>query len=183
MLPSVVLINGSFGVGKTSVARELRRRVSGSVIYDPEWTGWVIQRLPSWVHLRGRGTTDFQDVDLWRSSVVSGTRLFRTFAAGPVFVPMTFSRLEYLTYVVSGIRSFEPNVRVYCLMAPLETIRQRIRDRGTPTDESEKRWISRRTEECVRAHEDPRFGERVDTEDRSIVEVVDEILARLQGPV
>ena len=34
MLPSVVLINGSFGVGKTSVARALRRRVAGSVIYE-----------------------------------------------------------------------------------------------------------------------------------------------------
>src|SRR5206468_578597 len=155
MMPSVVMINGSFGVGKTSVARELRRRVSGSVIYDPEWAGWLIQRLPSWVHLRGRGTDDFQDVALWRSSVVAGIRLFRTFARGPVFVPMTFSNLEYLSYVLSGIRSFEPNVRLFCLTASLESIRNRIRDRGTAIDESETSWIMRHTKECVRAHEDP----------------------------
>ena len=76
-MPSVVLINGSFGVGKTSVARDLRRRISGSVIYDPEWTGWAIQRLPSWVYLSGDDTDDFQDVNLWRSSVVAGIELVR----------------------------------------------------------------------------------------------------------
>ena len=178
-MPSVVMINGSFGVGKTSVARCLRRRVSGSVIYDPEWTGWVIQRLPSWVHLRGRGTDDFQDVDLWRSSVVAGIRLFRAVAPGPVFVPMTFSSPEYLAHILSGIRPFEPTVRVFCLLASLETIRRRIQDRGTPIDESAS-WILRRTEECVRAHKDPRFGEGINTEGRSITEVVEEILAKLQ---
>ena len=182
-MPSVVLINGSFGVGKTSAARELSRRVSGSVIYDPEWTGWVIQRLPSWVRLCGRGTDDFQDVDLWRRSVVAGTRLFRTFAPGPVFVPMTFSNLEYLMYVLAGIRSFEPNVRVFCLLASLESIRKRIRERGTAVDPAEASWIFRRTEECVRAHQDPRSGERIDTECRSISDVAQEILARLQGAV
>jgi hypothetical protein len=179
MLPSVVLINGSFGVGKTSVARALRRRVAGSVIYDPEWAGLAIQRLPSSVRLRGRGTGDFQDVDLWRRSVVAGTRLFQACARGPVLVPMTFSNPEYLAEVLSGIRSFEPNVRVFCLLASLDIIRARIRGRGTPVDGPGAGWIVKRTEECVRAHEDPRFGERVDTEGRSIVEVAEGILAAL----
>ena len=179
MTPSVVLINGSFGVGKTSVARDLRRRISGSVIYDPEWAGWAIQRLPSWVHPSGDGTDDFQDVNLWRSSVVAGIRLFRAFAPGPVLVPMTFSRLEYLTQILSGIRSFEPEVRVFCLMASLESIRKRLHGRGTPIDESAT-WILRRTEECVRAHQDPCFGEGVDTEGRSIADVVEEVLSKLQ---
>jgi hypothetical protein len=174
MLPSVVFINGSFGVGKTSVARELRRLVSRSAIYDPEWTGWVIQRLPSWVRLRGRGTDDFQDVDVWRNSVVAGTRIFRAFARGPVFVPMTFSNLEYLSYVLSGIRSFEPRVRVFCLLASLETIRKRISDRDI--DALQASWVLRRAEECVRAHSDPAFGERVETEGRSVVDIAEGII-------
>lgn len=149
---------------------------------NPEWAGWVIQRLPSWIHLSGRGTTDFQDVDLWRSSVVAGIRLFRKFARGPVLAPMTFSRLDYLTPILSGIRTFEPRVRVFCLVATLETIQKRLHDRGTPVGES-KSWLSKRTMECVRSHEDPSFGERVDTEGRSITDVVEEILARLQEPV
>ena len=179
MIPTVVMINGSFGVGKTTVARELKRRIAGSVIYDPEWAGLAIQRLPSWVHLSGGRTNDFQDVDLWRRSVVAGIRLFRGIASGPVLTPMAFSRLEYLMPILSGIRSFEPRVRMFCLVASLETIRKRLHDRGTPID-GPKSWLSRRTEECVQAHEDPRFGERVDTEERSITDVVEEILARLQ---
>jgi hypothetical protein len=181
MIPTVVMINGSFGVGKTSVARGLKRRIAGSAIYDPEWAGLVIQRLPSWIHLSGRGTDDFQDVDLWRSSVVAGIRLFRGIGRGPVLAPMTFSRLDYLTPVLSGIRSFEPQVRVFCLVATLETIRKRLHDRGTPVGAS-KSWLSKRTMECVRAHEDPSFGERLDTEGRSITDVVEEMLARLQRP-
>ena len=83
MMPSVVLINGSFGVGKTSVARELKRRVPGSVIYDPEWAGLVMQRASR--ALLGRSSVgDFQDLRIWRRSVAPGTRLFRTFAKGPV---------------------------------------------------------------------------------------------------
>ena len=103
--------------GRRAWGRDLRRRISGSVIYYPEWAGWMIQRLPSWMHLRGDGTDDFQDVDLWRSSVVGGIRLFRAFAPGPVLVPMTFSNLEYLAFITSGIRLFEPEVRVFCLLA------------------------------------------------------------------
>lgn len=40
-MTSVILINGSFGVGKTSVARALRARLAHSAIYDPEVVGWV----------------------------------------------------------------------------------------------------------------------------------------------
>ena len=35
----IVLINGSFGIGKSTVARLLRRRVPRSLVYNPEWAG------------------------------------------------------------------------------------------------------------------------------------------------
>src|SRR5437763_7193801 len=97
----VVIINGSFGVGKTTVARLLRGVLHGSVIYDPEWVGMALMRLPKRFGLKGRD--DFQDVALWRSSVAAGVRLFRSFARGPVIIPMTFSRRDYLDEVVAGI--------------------------------------------------------------------------------
>ena len=58
----IVIINGSFGVGKTTVARLLRSALSGSVIYDPEWAGSALVRLPAWVRLQGAGTDDFQNI-------------------------------------------------------------------------------------------------------------------------
>ena len=57
----ILIINGAFGVGKTTVAALLHRALPGSMIYDPERVGSVLMRLPSWIHLRGRGTDDFQD--------------------------------------------------------------------------------------------------------------------------
>jgi len=41
----VILINGAFGIGKTTVARALSRRIPGSVICDPELIGFVLQRF------------------------------------------------------------------------------------------------------------------------------------------
>jgi hypothetical protein len=176
---SVVLINGSFGVGKTTVARALRTRAPGAVIYDPEWIGSAIRRLPRWIALRGHGTDDFQDIAIWRKSVAAGTRVFGALTTGPVIVPMTFSNLAYLDEVLRGIRAFAPDTRVFCLTASLDCIRQRLIARGTPVTGPEASWIQRRTQQCVRAHADPRFGELIDTKGRSVTDIVDRITTSL----
>ena len=84
----ILLINGSLGVGKTTVGRILRQRIAGSVLYNPEWAGSVLMRLP--IQFKGSGTDDFQDIDLWRKSVVSGIKIFRSIARDTVIVPMAF---------------------------------------------------------------------------------------------
>jgi hypothetical protein len=91
----VVLLNGSFGVGKTTVARLLRSSWAGSVVYDPEWCGLALMRLPRSV--TGGRADDFQDMALWRKSVISGARLFRLFfadgyRANDDFPPRLFQR-------------------------------------------------------------------------------------------
>jgi hypothetical protein len=169
----IVLLNGSFGVGKSTVASLLRRSFARSVVYDPEWAGSILMRLPKWIPLRGSGTDDFQDIDLWRRSAISGAKLFGKIAPGFVIVPMTFSRRDYFDEVVSGIRSADPQFRTFCLRATLPTIQRRLAERG-----SGGAWLARRVKECVDAHCDPHFGEPVDTESRSARQVADEILAR-----
>ncbi len=113
----IVMINGSFGVGKTTVAKLLSDALPWSAVYDPEIVGSVLMRLPNWIKLKGSGTDDFQDIDLWRNSVVAGAWLSRFLVPGPVIVPMTFSRRDYFDEVVTGIKRFEPDLRVFCLMA------------------------------------------------------------------
>jgi len=180
VIPSVVLINGSFGIGKTSVARELRRRLSGSVIYDPEWAGLAMQYLRRGLLLQRR-PGDFQEYALWQRSVPLGVRMMRLVAAGPVLVPMAFSDLARFESILAGIRGFEPNARAFCLVAPLDTVRARLRGRGTPLDGPESEFAVRRSHECVSAHADPRFGESVDTENRSIDDVANTILSAMAG--
>lgn len=173
----VVMINGSFGVGKTTVASLLRKSLPGSVIYDPEWAGFALRRLPAWIKLEGIGTDDYQNIRLWRKSAVAGTRLFHRFASGPVIVPMTFSDRTYFDEVVTGIRSFAPDLKVFCLRASLSTIRGRLLRRGTQPVETV--WIARRVIECAEAHRDLHFGEPIETDDRTPTQVAQEIIGRL----
>lgn len=175
----VILVNGSFGVGKTVVARGLRAVLPGSAIYDPEYVGSVLRRLPRWVPLSGSGTDDFQDMPAWRRSAILGTRITCSVRPGPVVVPMTFDNRDYFHEVWGGIAALQPTARAFCLTATAPTIRERLLRRGTDPDGP---WISRRVRECISAHVDDSFGCRVDTEKRSVDEIVSEIIRRLQHP-
>jgi hypothetical protein len=175
----IVMINGSFGVGKTTVAKLLRDALKGSAIYDPEWVGIAMMRLPRWVKLKGSGTGDFQNIGLWRGSAVAGVRLFRLFASGPVIVPMTFSCRAYFDEVATGFRRLDPELRVFCLKASLPTIKTRLVARGTRIEGAGAEWMARRIVECTEAHRDTHFGEPVETEDRTAREVAQDIAARL----
>jgi hypothetical protein len=174
----IVLLNGSFGVGKSTVAGLLRKRLKGAIIYDPEWTGSVLQRLPEWLNFKGSGTDDFQNLHAWRRSVIAGTKLFGRIARGPVLVPMTFTRRDYFDEITAGIRRFDRELNIFCLHASLGAIEKRLAHRG-----SGGAWLSRRVQECVEAHRDPHFGAPVDTENRSAPEVADDIFGRLQSGI
>lgn len=173
------MINGSFGIGKTTVAKLLRASFKGSVIYDPEWAGLVLMRLPKWIKLSGSGSDDFQHIELWRRCAVSGIRLFHLFASGPVIVPMTFSCRAYFDEVRMGIERFDPEVRAFCLKASLVTVKRRLVGRGSKIEGSGSEWIARRIVECADAHRDIHYGEPIDTEDRSAREVTEAIIKRL----
>lgn len=173
----IVLLNGSFGVGKTTVGRILRRRIAGSVLYNPEWAGSLLMRLP--IKFKGSGTDDFQDIDLWRRSVVGGIRIFRLVARETVIVPMAFYRRDYIEEVIGGIRKVDDHVRIFCLQANLEKITERLAMRGERTEDGNSNWSIRKARECIKAHENANFGEAVNTNQLSANEVADEILERL----
>ena len=175
----IILINGSFGIGKSTVARLLRRRVPRSLVYNPEWAGSILMRLPRWVKLRGAGTDDFQDIDLWRMSVITGVRLFQAVTTGAVIVPMAFSRREYFDEVVAGLKSLDSDVRVFCLRADMGTILERLEARSRHGRADAVAWSARKARACVASHEDEHFGEPVNTVQASASQVAKAILQRL----
>lgn len=174
----IVLINGPFGVGKSTVGKLLRNILPGSAVYDPEWAGLVLMRLPKWVGIKGSGTDDFQDIVLWRRCTVAGIRLYKWRASGPVIVPM--SRGDYLDEVIAGTRKYGTEIRVFCLKASLPTIRNRLTERGGPSEGPGAEWIARRNIECAAAHRDPHFGEPIDTEDMTALETAQYIFNGLE---
>ena len=166
-----VLINGAFGVGKTTVARELRTRLSAA-IYDPEIIGLVLQRLPGYRH------SDFQHLQSWRRLTVVGARAVGVFRR-LVIIPMAFSEVGYLEEVRSGLLSSTRPVLHFCLTAPLAVVQERLAGRGEPQLEGRDSWVHRRAQECCVAHEDSAFGVHIPTAGRTPATIAEEIAGRI----
>jgi predicted kinase len=167
-----VLINGAFGVGKTSVARELRSRVRGSVIYDPEPIGVVLQRVPR------RRVSDFQHLAAWRRLTVAAARTLAALRS-PVIIPMTFTEIAYLEEVRAGLARSGRPVRHFCLTAPLDVVRDRLARRGEPQGDPRWAWVHRRAEECCAAHQSASFATHVSTDVRTPSDVAADLAARI----
>ena len=166
----IVLLNGSFGVGKTTVARAVVRQMPHTLLFDPEWIGIPLQRI---ARLFGRTVDDFQDLRIWRRLTVFGLRIARRFRPN-IVVPMAFSNASYLQEIRDGIRSFDERVVHFCLIAPLDVVRARLRQRGAT--EANAPWAYRRALECCAAHGSREFAEQIPTADRDPAEIAGEVI-------
>lgn len=171
----VILINGAFGVGKTTVARLVARRLGHTAVFDPELIGFVVQRLR---RIAGRPVEDFQDVALWRRLVVVGVHATAKIHEN-VVIPMAFSNLAYLEEIRAGIARFERTVRHFCLVAPIEVVLERLSCRDNGAGEQDLNWQYRRATECCVAHRDAAFGKHVSTLGLTAAEVADHVLASI----
>ena len=110
-IPSMIIwLNGPFGVGKTSVARELVGLIPDARIVDPERIGYVMKRT-FWRH------HDYQDVALWRRLTVR--QVHRRARRTTVIVPMTVVDPAVYAEITAG-------ARVFALTASREQITARI---------------------------------------------------------
>jgi deoxyadenosine/deoxycytidine kinase len=175
----ILFLNGAFGVGKTTVGRILRKRLAGSFLYNPEWVGSVLMRLP--FKFQGSGTDDFQDVELWRKSVVGGVKFFRFFAHKTLIVPMAFYRKDYFNEIIGEIRKFDDQLKIFCLTASFENILRRLEKRGEKIESGEDNWTIRKAKLCIESHADKCFGESINTNGKNAVAVANEILTRLDN--
>jgi hypothetical protein len=60
----IVIINGAFGVGKTTVAERLLSTLPNSMLYDPEEVGYMVRAVTQNVRTGVKDTDDFQDIAL-----------------------------------------------------------------------------------------------------------------------
>jgi chloramphenicol 3-O-phosphotransferase len=170
----IVLLNGAFGVGKTTVGRMLVGRSPGAVLYDPEIIGIALQRA---ARLFGRNVADFQDLRLWRRLTVVALRVLRLFRR-IIIVPMAFSNTTYLQEIRTGIHRFEPCEAHFCLVAPIEIIRERQQNR--PANAIDAAWQDRRATECCAVHHEKAFALQINAANRKPNEIADEIWEELQ---
>ncbi|MFF2213532.1 NUDIX hydrolase [Streptomyces antibioticus] len=129
---TVVWINGAFGAGKTTTARELIDLLPNSTLFDPEVIGAALPHLLPAKHLAEVG--DLQDLPIWRRLVIDTAAALFNEVGGTLVVPMTLLRQEYRDEIFGGLAARRIPVR-HVLLAPAETIlRERIADREIPPE-------------------------------------------------
>ncbi|MFB8776580.1 AAA family ATPase [Streptomyces broussonetiae] len=173
-------INGPFGGGKTQTAHEIRRRLPGSVICDPELAGFGLRRmLPP--ELRG----DFQELASWRQGVVEVLDIALTKHDGVVIAPMTVTDSDCFAGTVGRLRELGHDVHHFTLLAQRETVLRRLRERGLghllqrvtgrrpgPREES---WAVRRLDHCLERLREPEFAEHLWTDGTTVPKTADRI--------
>ena len=173
----LVWINGAFGSGKTQTTFELLRRVPSAHVADPEEIGFAIHRM-----LPRAARNDFQNRPQWRSAVVATLADAVRAHDGPVLVPMTLVERAYFDEIMSGLRATGVDVRHFALIASPETLLRRLRTRSgfwlARATGRQETFAEQQIERCVTALADDHFAEHVDTDDRTIDDVVEDIAAR-----
>ena len=128
----IVWINGAFGAGKSTTARELIDLIPNSALFDPEVIGGALTRLLPAKRLAEAG--DYQDLPIWRRLVIDTAAAMLAELGGTLVVPMTLLRQDYRDEIFGGLAARRIPVR-HILLAPAETIlRERIANREVPPD-------------------------------------------------
>lgn len=172
----IVLVNGPFGVGKSTVAAELVKLLPGSILYDPELLGEPADALTKAFRPAEEGSDDFQDIKLWPALLVDTARRLRELYAPTLVVPMSFDDPERLTKIRKELSSFDRETRHFCLTAPLPLILQRLKDRG----ESNGEWVVRRARECCERQRGAEYERFVDASKVPAIELAQQIAAELR---
>ena len=177
-------INGPFGGGKTQTAHEIRRRLPGSVICDPERAGFGLRRmLPP--ELRG----DFQDLVSWRRGVVEVLDLALTKHDGVVIAPMTVTNPDYFAETIGRLRELGHDVRHFTLLAERETVLKRLRERGfghllpyvlpyvfgKNAGLRRESWAVQQLDHCLERLREPEFAEHLWTDHATVPKTADRI--------
>ncbi|MGK5627867.1 AAA family ATPase [Streptomyces sp. URMC 123] len=175
-------INGPFGGGKTQSAYELRRRLPGSVVCDPEHVGFGLHRMTP-PALRG----DFQDLSAWRQGVFEVLDFTLTRHRGTVIAPMTLVEPAYFREIVGRLRERGHDVRHFALLAERETVLRRLRERGlghaarflTGKDAGLRResFAVAKLDLCLERLRGDEFAEHVWTDRLTVPQVADRIAA------
>jgi hypothetical protein len=120
-------------------------------------------------------TDDFQDIAIWPPLVVATAQQLLHHYRRRLVVPMTLARHSYFDAIRGGFAALGP-VRHFCLVAPRPVVQPRLLARG---DAGPGSWAWRKAAACVPLLNDPYFAEHIDTEQHSVDDIVNHILARI----
>jgi hypothetical protein len=164
----VLWINGPCGVGKTAAATELNRRLSGSVLCDPEHVGYgMLRMLPRTARPR------WQDIPAWRHSVLELLRLTLAGHDGPVIAPGTLVDDGHFQEIIGGLRDDGVEVHHFALLAEPATVVRRLRARSLGREPRTQPWETEVLDGWLEQLSGPEFAQHVHTDHKTIAQVAD----------
>ena len=119
----IVWINGTFGVGKTTTAREVVAKSDGHRIFDVEWVGYMLR-----AQLQGFEVSNFQDYLSWRRLVPIVAREVEQTSNQSLVAVQTVLDKRYWLELRQGLTAEGMDTFHVVLDADKDAIIQRIRD-------------------------------------------------------
>lgn len=136
----IVWVNGAFGVGKTTTARELKQLLPSSTVFDPESVSAYLRHLLPASEFEG--VADFQDLAAWRRMVPEVAAGLLAQLPGTLVVPMTLLRQDYRDEIFGALAARRIPVHHVLLHIEETILRKRIED-----DDSEREARRRRLDQ------------------------------------
>lgn len=168
----IIWLNGAFGVGKTSVALGLQNKISNSFVFNPEDIGACIRNsLPSDMY-----KDDYQDYDIWREFCYKQLKYIDSNFDKTIIVPMTITNQLYIDEITGKLLSDGIAVKHYILNADKSTILARLSTRGVTDTE----WPARQIDRCMDAFNGSIDGTNINTDNKSLDEIIIEIIEQSQ---
>jgi len=168
----ILWVNGAFGSGKSSVADAIHKKICPSFIYDPEQVGYFLwNNFPDEMSRKG----NFQHMEIWREFNHKILTHINENYAGLIIVPMTVYIKKYYDEIIGKLTREGVFVKHVVLAAAKQTILDRLVRRGDAADS----WAARHIDGCLRAFETDISGDKIATDNRSIDEIVSEIIGQL----
>ena len=175
MVARIIWINGPFGVGKTTLARNLAAAIGQSIILDPERLGFMLwNQIPAVFHA---GEMECEPV--WRKTLLCMLQSTAQTYDWPIIVPMMIARPQVHDEIIGGLAQAEVSISQFTLLAEPKSLLARLQARG----DGPGSWHARQVARCVDELRHPRYAEHVDTTAMFPRDVVQHLVTRLSIPL
>ncbi|UCA48683.1 ATP-binding protein [Streptomyces sp. WA6-1-16] len=130
----IIWLNGTFGAGKTTTAKEVISLLPGSRLFDTEKVGEML-----W-HVLGVPENDFQDFPPWRGLVVETARQVLDHVGGTLVVTQTVLVEAYWREIREGLAKAGVPVLHFLLHTDRDTLVERIETDTKPDSVGARQW-------------------------------------------
>ncbi|MFJ8974527.1 MULTISPECIES: AAA family ATPase [Streptomyces] len=130
----IIWLNGTFGAGKTTTAKEVTSLLPDSRLFDTEKVGEML-----W-HVLGVPDRDFQDFPPWRGLVVETARQVLDHVGGTLVVTQTVLVESYWREIHDGLTRAGIPVHHVLLHTDRDTLVERIETDSKPESAGARQW-------------------------------------------